>query len=486
MNKIKILAVAFAILFMALLSIRLGIYGTVFKEAPSTEIENAAKLPDKEVWMNVTQNGHKIGYSYTSFSANVAGGYRFSEKMFLRVNTMGLTQDLQVHTDGELLDDLSLAVFNFKLHSGRISFSANGRVEGNTLTVTLGKHPSVSELNIDLDRRVFLTASILPAVMQRGPGPGDTLQFDVFDPATMQVEPMTVRVMEKETIKSQGIVTEATKFALEFKGVAQMAWVSENGDVLKESGLLGIVLEKTYEFDALSGIPETVSEDLTQVAAVTPQGIIDRPLKKVQLRLRITGVDFRDLNMSGERQVLKADVLTITKENLKDPAYQLTVPVIDDNMNRYMISEPFIQSDNAAIIRIVDQNLTDRQTALEKVETLVAWIQKNIKKGPVLSVPDAMITLESRVGDCNEHAVLFAALARAAGIPARVEAGLVYMKGRFYYHAWNSVFIGKWLTVDALFNQIPADVTHVRLISGSQRNQLDLIKVVGKINIDIL
>ena len=62
---------------------------------------------------------------------------------------------------------------------------------------------------------------------------------------------------------------------------------------------------------------------------------------------------------------------------------------------------------------------------------------QNIQKRPVLSVPNALETLRNRVGDCNEHAVLLAALARAAGIPAQVEAGLVYQKGRFYYHAWN-------------------------------------------------
>jgi transglutaminase-like putative cysteine protease len=90
------------------------------------------------------------------------------------------------------------------------------------------------------------------------------------------------------------------------------------------------------------------------------------------------------------------------------------------------------------------------------------------------------------MGDCNEHAMLLAAMARAAKIPARVEAGLVYLKGRFYYHAWNLVYLGRWVSVDALFGQLPADVTHVRLVTGSQQQQLDLIGLIGKIKIDVV
>jgi transglutaminase-like putative cysteine protease len=116
----------------------------------------------------------------------------------------------------------------------------------------------------------------------------------------------------------------------------------------------------------------------------------------------------------------------------------------------------------------------------------MSWIDSNIKKRPVISLPDAVSTLENGAGDCNEHAVLMAALARAAGIPAKIEAGLVYLNGRFYYHAWNLLYLGKWITVDSLFGQIPADVTHIRFSTGDQREQLDLMGIIGNIKIKVL
>lgn len=75
---------------------------------------------------------------------------------------------------------------------------------------------------------------------------------------------------------------------------------------------------------------------------------------------------------------------------------------------------------------------------------------------------------------------------RAAGIPAQMEAGLVYLQGRFYYHAWCVFFSGKWITADSAFNQIPADVTHIRLIRGDVDQQINLIGVIGKIKLEVM
>jgi hypothetical protein len=71
------------------------------------------------------------------------------------------------------------------------------------------------------------------------------------------------------------------------------------------------------------------------------------------------------------------------------------------------------------------------------------------------------------------------------GIPAKVEAGLVYLNGRFYYHAWNLVYLGQWVTADSLFGQLPADVTHIRLSSGELKEQLNLMSIIGNIQLKI-
>ena len=66
----------------------------------------------------------------------------------------------------------------------------------------------------------------------------------------------------------------------------------------------------------------------------------------------------------------------------------------------------------------------------------------------------ASIVVKRGEGDCTEHAVLLAALARARGLPARVVIGsLVEVVGEeigAYGHAWTEVYDGQvWRRADA-------------------------------------
>ncbi|MBW2251202.1 MAG: transglutaminase domain-containing protein, partial [Deltaproteobacteria bacterium] len=151
----------------------------------------------------------------------------------------------------------------------------------------------------------------------------------------------------------------------------------------------------------------------------------------------------------------------------------------------FMQPGPFIQSDHQKIKDQAKKIIEGEIVPFKKAKKLVAWVYKNIEKRPVLSVPDALSTLENRVGDCNEHAVLLAALARASGIPTRIETGLAYLNGRFYYHAWNLLYLGRWITADSAFDQIPADVTRIRFTTGSLK-QLDLMSIIGKVKLKVI
>jgi transglutaminase/protease-like cytokinesis protein 3 len=77
-----------------------------------------------------------------------------------------------------------------------------------------------------------------------------------------------------------------------------------------------------------------------------------------------------------------------------------------------------------------------------------------------------------RAGDCTEDAVLLAALARAAGIPALVASGMVYTRERYHQasdafipHSWVVAYLdGEWRSVDMTLGAF--DSTHVALTLG--------------------
>ena len=128
-------------------------------------------------------------------------------------------------------------------------------------------------------------------------------------------------------------------------------------------------------------------------------------------------------------------------------------------------------------------SVTDPQL---QVKVLLDWVFGYLKKVPVANLPSAVEILNQGVGDCSEHTTLFTSLSRSLGIPTRINMGLVYLDGRFLYHAWPSVLIDNhWLTVDPTFGQIPADATHLPLLEGDFTNLSELLPILGQIRISI-
>ena len=120
------------------------------------------------------------------------------------------------------------------------------------------------------------------------------------------------------------------------------------------------------------------------------------------------------------------------------------------------------------------------------VNLINEWVYQTIEKKPTFSIPSAVDILQMKVGDCNEHATLFVALCRAVGIPSKLCAGLVYNQGSFYYHAWSDVFVGRWISVDPTMNQLPADATHIRFVEGGLDKQLEIIRLIGILQLEVL
>ena len=163
-----------------------------------------------------------------------------------------------------------------------------------------------------------------------------------------------------------------------------------------------------------------------------------------------------------------------------------SLPSQDKRLVSFLQPTPFLQSDNPAIGSLAGEIIGAEKDARKAALRIKDWVYKNIAKKPTISIPNALEVLQTRKGDCNEHAVLFNALARAAGIPAKTVVGVVYMRGAFYYHAWSEVWLGDWVSLDPVFNQFPADVTHVKFLEGDIDRQIDILRLIGNLKIAVI
>jgi len=437
---------------------------------------------NKESWMNISQNGRKIGYAHRRFF-RTDKGYRISESVFMRINTMGIVQGMTFKTEGNLKPDMTLSSFDFDLRSSLFRFQAKGVVDGKQVTLYTEMPGSEKKTVISLKETPRLANGILESSGIGTLKAGDSRIFHVFDPAVMAQRSIKVTVLGDETVTMMGREQKARKVSVDFMGAKQFAWVGEDGDILKENGILGITLERVAKHEALSDFALSSSTDLTEMASVPSNVVIDDPSALTFLRVKISGVEKDTLNLNGDRQIFQNNILYIQKETIPTrPLREINVAATSD----FLQPGPFIQSDHPKIQAKVQEIISPDDPLAVRASKLVAWIYKRVEKRPVLSVPNALETLNNLVGDCNEHAVLLAAMARAAGIPAQVEAGLVYQRGRFYYHAWNVLFLGTWVTADAVMGQMPADVTHIRFVRGEADRQIDLMAVIGKVQLKIL
>ncbi|MGD9055741.1 MAG: transglutaminase-like domain-containing protein [Desulfobacterales bacterium] len=477
----------FLLTFAVLFSIRLGILEKVFFRPRSLSMASIDAVSERNTWMNIFQDERKIGFSHTRFDPEPTG-YRLTETVHMRINTMGMIQNINLNTKSRLNPDFTLQAVDFEISSGRFRFSVEATVDGNNLQVTTQSAGASRELEIPLKEKLYLMNGIMDAVAATKLQAGDKYAFKIFDPASMGQVDVIVDVIGPERIEIGGIDQSATKISLNFKGVTQLAWIGKDGDIIREKGLLGISLIKTDRKDALNGLSIQSSQDMTTVASVASNVQLENADGLKVLRVKIEGVPFEKLQLHGGRQTLNGQVLTVKKETLSHLASELKIENLTALQKVFLRPGPFIQSDHQQIRDLVQDILKDDPAAdpLTRAEKLMNWVYTHIEKRPVLSLPDALSTLEHKVGDCNEHAVLLAALGRAAGIPTRIEAGLVYLKGRFYYHAWNLMYLGQWVTVDPVFGQLPADVSHLRLATGSPERQLDIIGVIGKIQLTVL
>jgi hypothetical protein len=445
------------------------------------EVRKLTGQDPQEEWLALFQHGRKVGYSHTRLIPR-DDGFDTSEELFLRLLVLEETQEVFSTLQAHLAPDHSLKSFAFRLQAGPISFRLEGNVAPGKLVLTTRMAGEERSTELPVTNPIYLGSGIRAFLAQERLKVGESYRLTFFDPSTMSQSLVPVRVEAKETIRLDSRSYEAFRVVMEYHGLRVRSWISPYGEVLKEEGVLGMTLVKSNAEEAMKGLE---GADLVRAAAVVPDRTIPRPRELRQLKLELTGVTGEALDLSGGRQRWQQGQLVIVRESLNDlPA--VGIPWTGPDMVRDLQSNLLIQSDAPELKGQAAEILGPERDGLTAVKKISSWVYRQVEKRPTLSIPSALEVWRQRAGDCNEHSVLFAALARAAGIPTRIAAGLLYADGSFFYHAWNEVYLSRWVAVDATLDQVPADPTHVRLILGGPDRQVELVRVMGQLGVRVL
>lgn len=457
-------------------------YGTShFADRPSgPNLQGSGIGPDisGEQWMGVYLNGEKIGYLFRSISP-ATHGYTMDEAFRIKMIVMGSSKDLETVLNAHLDNNLKLLSFTAKI-KGDVEIELSGKVQDKDLSLAINSSGIKTTKQMRLTKGPTLEGFAMTEML-KGLKPGDSISVPIFDPTLMGVEDLELKVTAKEKIMSLGKLEETYKVKGTMKGIDFTVWTTENGEVLREESPMGFLLVKETKEDALKiGKP---SLDLITQAAVLLRMKLPHDIS--YLKVRISGIDFKGLELDGGRQKLTGDVLKINKEVIDEKKERQDAKIRGDAFEEYLKDTLFIQS-KAPQIRYLAKNIVkDEKNPLVAARLIYDWVYRNIEKVPAITIPRATDVLRTKKGDCNEHTTLFVALARAAGIPAKIAVGLTYRNGFFYYHAWSEFFAGgQWIAADPTLGQFPADAGHIRLITGDLDRQIQILPVINKIHIE--
>ena len=462
----------------------------------------------------LTMGDRTVGQA-TSRLDTLSDGFRLEDVMNLELPALGQTGVAVARTSVKLSPALVMESFDFTLDSEVGRFAASGTMGADTtLNVTIRSAGSEQNLSFRMPQPPVMSNVVPIRIAMSGAlRVGETIRLPVFDPTSLSTRTVEVRIMEHDTLVVTDSVSldpttrrwssahvdsiPAWRIAEIFGGIQVESWVDADGRVLRSSSPLGFAMERTeYELarqgqeDARLVDASPIDSDVILSTAVQSNVDFDNVEQHDELRFRLTGVDLAGFQLDGGRQTLRGDTLIVRRERWDDVAPDYTLPYSFMDLREALEPEPLIQSDDP---RIRDQarSMTAaraqwRQDPKDVSRQLTTSVFRMLEKSITFSIPNAVQVLETRRGDCNEHTVLYVALARALGLPARTAVGLVYVNGAFFYHAWPEVWLDGWVAVDPTFGQVPADASHIRFVIGGLAQQVEIVRLIGNLDIEVL
>ncbi len=473
--------------------------------------EAALRVTPGAVFYAVLQGDRQVGFASSTIDT-VATGITSTDYLVADLAAGGTVHRVQARTTVEVSRTLRVRRFEVDVESDSAPFHAGGRVDGDSVVIYAvsanGEAPADSQ-RVRIGGPVLLPTLVpLAIVLGDEPKVGKSFVLPVFDPGTMAPRDARVSiraettfvvndssVLDSITMRWRGVTPDTLRaWRLATEGARGIAgWVDDQGRLVETTEMGFHLVRRPYEVayenwrlaEADSGAPPTADRDILETTAIAAHLTVTRQLPS--LRVRLLGADLAGFDVDGGRQTLHGDTLTVVREDpdsLSARSFR-GVPRPPD-VTRALEPEPLVESRDPEI-----RALANRLRGKERDPQVVArrinqWGYDSLRKRITFGVPDAVQVLHARSGDCNEHTQLYVAVARAAGIPARAAAGLAYVNGKFYYHAWPEVYLGRWVAVDPTFGEFPADAAHLRFVVGGLSRQAELIHLIGVLRIDVL
>lgn len=463
------------------------------REAPPVDWQATAACSSgpggkREEWLGVYLNGSKLGYAVNT-TQPMAAGYRVAVRSHIILPVQGEMRAVDLDSSADIDSAHHLRTFDARMRSDLQDLHVQGKTEPGKLALTIETGGTKSTRTVPLSKPIVIPDAITQVLARQGKLRPNTLhKFEIFDPMSLAPGEATIAIKGMEKVAGVEKPVDALRAEIVYKGFHTTAWLTPEGDTLKEESSMGLTMVRQTREAAMQSAPISPSADLIMQVAIPTNIPIRHPRSTRLLRADLTGVDFENLTLATDNQKVEnteTGQVEIRAEE-PDPDQAPTLPVRAPGMAPYLAADAFVQSDAPAIKAAAKEAAGGETNSWKAAVAINKWVNHALKKSPTISVPSALDVLRTREGDCNEHTTLFVALARAQGIPAEICAGIVYVNDSFFYHAWPRVWVGRWVSMDPTFGQDVADATHIELVHGGLDRQAEIMRLVGRLHVRVI
>jgi hypothetical protein len=459
--------------------------------SPVKGCDTLDKMPFREAWYGMYFKEDKVGYSHFKIEPD-GGNFNIFSDSIMRLTALKKTNEITMKEKVVVQPDLRLISFDSKVHMNDKDLHMVGKTEGNKFLVDVEVEGEKFHREYPVDGKLFHSSAISLMPVLRGLRDGEKYSFGVFNAERQGLEKVE---QEIATVKGEpGPHGAVWRVKNHYGKTPVFSWLDKKGLTVLEKARDGALITVLEDEAAAKQFLEkkTSAKDLiTDVSLIKVAESLPNPGKLRYLRLRVKGID-PSLIAEDHRQRVSVPVKSGQSE------FEVTVQVedtttarrkdrLDPTTSEDLASTIVIPSNHKEIVSQAEKIALPSDSAEKKVNKLVKWTADNIENKMKDSFT-ALTVLRSKEGECQSHANLYAALARALEVPTRVVTGLVYTENvGFLYHAWAESYVNGWLAVDPTLKQVPSDATHIKIASADGSDETgSILNMVGHVKLDVL
>lgn len=296
--------------------------------------------------------------------------------------------------------------------------------------------------------------------------------------------PETLLFRARRRLAWGGLISTAYEVTMRSRGTNFEALLRPNGMFVRGQ-MAGIEVRAEQ--------PETARDlskagvDLLAASLIRVDRKLGAPWNLSRLRLEASGMPELNLPQSRRQRVSKQGqsfVIEMAPEAPGNAPQVLTAA----QRSKYLSATTSLQSDDPGLRKLARSIVGSEKDVLKQSRLLMSWVYRTLGKSMDANSSTALQVLATRKGDCTEHALLFTALARSVGIPAREVSGLAYVETpepMFGWHAWSEINDGSgWISMDPTWEEARVDASHIKF--SDDADDLSWTSAIGKLKLRVL